>query len=49
MRTLAAVSCAAAMLAAAPHGGSNTTNYAVVWMAPKRDFAVLRNDEPGRR
>ncbi|MBE3068665.1 MAG: beta-lactamase family protein, partial [Planctomycetes bacterium] len=23
------------------HAGSNTMNYAVVWMAPKRDFAVL--------
>jgi CubicO group peptidase (beta-lactamase class C family) len=23
------------------HAGSNTQNYAVVWMAPARDFAVL--------
>jgi hypothetical protein len=23
------------------HAGSNTMNYAVVWMAPRRDFAVL--------
>jgi hypothetical protein len=23
------------------HAGSNTMNYAVVWLAPKRDFAVL--------
>jgi hypothetical protein len=23
------------------HAGSNTMNYAVVWMAPKRDFAAL--------
>jgi CubicO group peptidase (beta-lactamase class C family) len=23
------------------HSGSNTMNYAIVWMAPKRDFAVL--------
>jgi CubicO group peptidase (beta-lactamase class C family) len=23
------------------HAGSNTMNYAVVWMAPKRDFAIL--------
>lgn len=23
------------------HGGSNTMNFALVWMAPKRDFAIL--------
>ncbi len=23
------------------HAGSNTMNFAVVWMAPKRNFAVL--------
>jgi hypothetical protein len=23
------------------HAGSNTMNYAVIWLAPKRDFAVL--------
>lgn len=23
------------------HAGSNTMNYAVAWVAPKRDFAVL--------
>ncbi len=23
------------------HSGSNTTNYAIVWMAPRKDFAVL--------
>jgi CubicO group peptidase (beta-lactamase class C family) len=29
------------------HAGSNTMNYAVVWMAPKRDFAVLVTTNQG--
>lgn len=29
------------------HAGSNTMNYAVVWMAPKRDFAVLATTNQG--
>ena len=29
------------------HAGSNTMNYAVVWMAPKRDFAVLVTTNEG--
>jgi CubicO group peptidase (beta-lactamase class C family) len=29
------------------HAGSNTMNYAVVWMAPRRDFAVLVTTNQG--
>ncbi|HEY6327858.1 MAG TPA: serine hydrolase domain-containing protein [Blastocatellia bacterium] len=29
------------------HAGSNTMNYAVVWIAPKRDFAVLVTSNQG--
>jgi hypothetical protein len=33
--------------AAYTHAGSNTMNYAVVWMAPRRDFAVLVTTNQG--
>ncbi|MFI5178236.1 MAG: serine hydrolase, partial [Vicinamibacterales bacterium] len=33
--------------AAYTHAGSNTMNYAVVWMAPSRDFAVLVTTNQG--